>query len=286
MKFNFLSNAKINLGLNVIEKLENGYHLLDMIMVPITLADSISGEIFDCRGELEIRSNNLDIPTDKRNILYKIYDKFYEKSGLEKRKIEIYLEKIVPFEAGLGGGSSNGGFFLLELNKYHNNYFSMENLLEIGKSVGADIPFFIINKSARVRGIGEDIQKIENNLKYKIILIKPPFGVSTGKAYQNMSIIKNKKYADIENIVKALKNNDVQLLEKSIENNLEQGLLVEDKNIIDFRDRLKKIDRKFFMSGSGSAYYTFVDEDNATEEFDKIRLILEDCKVYLTECIL
>lgn len=280
MKFSLKSNAKINIGLNVTGVLPNGYHLLDMVMVPISLVDRLDGEIFDEEGELEITTNKPSIPTGKENILWKIYNKFYEMSGLPRKRIKLHLEKVIPHEAGLGGGSSNGAFFLKELNSYHNNFFSLEELIEIGKSIGADIPFFIVNKPSRVKGIGEEIEVIENNLDRDIILIKPNFGVSTAKAYKNMYMLNNKVDADIDKIVCGLKDNDITLVEKSIENHLEQGLLLEDSNIIEFRKRLSNIpNMKFFMSGSGSAYYTFV--ENGEREVKAIKEQLQHCEVHL-----
>ncbi|WP_294657701.1 4-(cytidine 5'-diphospho)-2-C-methyl-D-erythritol kinase [uncultured Fusobacterium sp.] len=280
MKFSLKSNAKINIGLNVTGVLSNGYHLLDMVMVPISLVDRLDGEIFDEEGELEITTNKPSIPTGKENILWKIYSKFYEMSGLPRKRIKLHLEKIIPHEAGLGGGSSNGAFFLKELNSYHNNFFSLEELIEIGKSIGADIPFFIVNKPSRVKGIGEEIEVIENNLDRDIILIKPNFGVSTAKAYKNMYMLNNKVDADIDKIVCGLRDNDITLVEESIENHLEQGLLLEDSNIIEFRKRLSNIpNMKFFMSGSGSAYYTFV--ENGEREVKAIKEQLQHCEVHL-----
>lgn len=281
MKFSLNSNGKINIGLNVTGVLPNGYHLLDMIMVPISLSDKITGEIEDISGTLEIKTNKADIPVNEDNILWKIYDKFYNESGLSKRKISLYLEKIIPHQAGLGGGSSNGAFLLKLLNEFHGNFFSQERLIEIGKSVGADIPFFLINKSARVRGIGEDIEIIENNLKDSIILIKPQFGVSTGKAYKNMSMLNNKRDANIDKIIFGLKDNRVDIVEDSIENHLEQGLLLEDENIIEFRKKLTELNMKFFMSGSGSAYYTFVTQEESEEAVTIIKEYLNSCEVYL-----
>lgn len=281
MKFSLNSNGKINIGLNVTGVLPNGYHLLDMIMVPISLSDRITGEIEDISGTLEIKTNKADIPVNEDNILWKIYDKFYNESGFSKRKISLYLEKIIPHQAGLGGGSSNGAFLLKLLNEFHGNFFSQERLIEIGKSVGADIPFFLINKSARVRGIGEDIEIIENNLKNSIILIKPQFGVSTGKAYKNMSMLNNKRDASIDKIIFGLKNNRVDIVEDNIENHLEQGLLLEDKNIIEFRKKLAELNMKFFMSGSGSAYYTFVTQEESEEAVTRIKEYLNSCEVYL-----
>lgn len=281
MKFSLNSNGKINIGLNVTGVLPNGYHLLDMIMVPISLSDRITGEIEDIIGTLEIKTNKADIPVNEDNILWKIYDKFYSESGLSKRKISLYLEKIIPHQAGLGGGSSNGAFLLKLLNEFHGNFFSQERLIEIGKSVGADIPFFLINKSARVRGIGEDIEIIENNLKNSIILIKPQFGVSTGKAYKNMSMLNNKRDANIDKIIFGLKDNRVDIVEDNIENHLEQGLLLEDENIIKFRKKLAELNMKFFMSGSGSAYYTFVTQEESEEAVTRIKEYLNSCEVYL-----
>lgn len=281
MKFSLNSNGKINIGLNVTGVLPNGYHLLDMIMVPISLSDRITGEIEDITGTLEIKTNKADIPVNEDNILWKIYDKFYNESGLSKRKISLYLEKNIPHQAGLGGGSSNGAFLLKLLNEFHGNFFSQERLIEIGKSVGADIPFFLINKSARVRGIGEDIEIIENNLKNSIILIKPQFGVSTGKAYKNMSMLNNKRDANIDKIIFGLKDNRVDIVEDNIENHLEQGLLLEDENIIEFRKKLAELNMKFFMSGSGSAYYTFVTQEESEEAVTRIKEYLNSCEVYL-----
>lgn len=281
MKFSLNSNGKINIGLNVTGVLPNGYHLLDMIMIPISLSDKITGEIEDISGTLEIKTNKADIPVNEDNILWKIYDKFYSESGLSKRKISLYLEKIIPHQAGLGGGSSNGAFLLKLLNEFHGNFFSQERLIEIGKSVGADIPFFLINRSARVRGIGEDIEIIENNLKNSIILIKPQFGVSTGKAYKNMSMLNNKRDANIDKIIFGLKENRVDIVEDNIENHLEQGLLLEDENIIEFRKKLAELNMKFFMSGSGSAYYTFVTQEESEEAVTRIKEYLNSCEVYL-----
>jgi len=282
MIFDIKSNAKINLGLNVTELLPNGYHLLDMIMIPISLSDRISGEIYDSIGDLEIKTDTAGIPTDKRNILYKIYEKFYSESGISPHKISLYLEKVIPHEAGLGGGSSNGAFFLKLLNRYHGDFFPMEKLLQIGKSIGADIPFFLINKPARVRGIGEEIELIENNLDMDVIVIKPPFGVSTALAYKNVDNLQNKKYANIPSIIKGLKENNLKLVENNIENNLEQGLLQVDKNIIDFRKILEDTcGGRFFMSGSGSAYYTFVQRHQSKEKVKAIKEHLQHCRVYL-----
>ncbi|MGL5743546.1 MAG: 4-(cytidine 5'-diphospho)-2-C-methyl-D-erythritol kinase [Cetobacterium sp.] len=275
------SNAKINIGLNIVGKLENGYHLLDMTMLPITLSDKLIVKVNNKFEKLKIKTNKKDIPVDESNILYKIYKKFYEKTEISPLGIEIYLEKYIPHQAGLGGGSSNGATFLNFLNNYHRNPLSVDELIELGKSIGADIPFFILNLPSRVQGIGEKIFEIENNLKVSLVILKPPFGVSTVDAYKEMKNISNPKLANINLIIEGLKENNIELIEKNIENNLEEALLNSDENLKKFKTKLLELeDVKFFMSGSGSAYYAFLIKDIA-EQFNKIKHRFNDCEVFL-----
>lgn len=273
------SNAKINIGLNITEKLPNGYHLLDMIMVPISLADKLEIKFNNQKGKLNISSNIKDIPCDEKNILYKVYKAFYEKAQIEPEDIDVYLEKNIPHEAGLGGGSSNGGFFLKELNKFHNFVLSDEDLSLVGKSVGADIPFFLKNTPCRVKGIGEKLEKIQNNLDCDVILIKPKFGVSTKKAYELYSKLDKKKFANIDEVLSGLKENNLKKVCENIENMLEQGLLIDDENIKNFRNRIKDTGLDFFMSGSGSCYY-ILSSKNTTEDYLKIlNQKFDDCRI-------
>lgn len=273
------SNAKINIGLNITEKLPNGYHLLDMIMVPISLADKLEIKFNSQKGKLNISSNIKDIPCDEKNILYKVYKAFYEKAQIEPEDIDVYLEKNIPHEAGLGGGSSNGGFFLKELNKFHNFVLSDEDLSLVGKSVGADIPFFLKNTPCRVKGIGEKLEKIQNNLDCDVILIKPKFGVSTKKAYELYSKLDEKKFANIDEVLSGLKENNLKKVCENIENMLEQGLLIDDENIQNFRTRIKDTGLDFFMSGSGSCYY-ILSSKNTTEDYLKIlNQKFDDCRI-------
>lgn len=273
------SNAKINIGLNITEKLPNGYHLLDMIMVPISLADKLEIKFNSQKGKLNISSNIKDIPCDEKNILYKVYKAFYEKTQIEAEDIDVYLEKNIPHEAGLGGGSSNGGFFLKELNKFHNFVLSDEDLSLVGKSVGADIPFFLKNTPCRVKGIGEKLEKIQNNLDCDVILVKPKFGVSTKKAYELYSKLDEKKFANIDEVLSGLKENNLKKVCENIENMLEQGLLIDDENIQNFRNRIKETGLDFFMSGSGSCYY-ILSSKNTTEDYLKIlNQKFDDCRI-------
>lgn len=282
MRKKILANGKINIGLNVLGKLPNGYHLLDMTMVPISLADTLDVEFFQEEGELTITSNIEGIPLGPENIVYKIYNGFYQKTGLKKRKINLFLEKTVPSEAGLGGGSSDGAQFLKVLNEFHGAPLNENQMMDLGKSIGADIPFFIRNESSRVQGIGEIVEKIENNLDCDLILIKPQFGVSTKVAYENVSKVEHMKMANMDMILQGLRENSLEMVKRGIENNLESALLIDNEDIIGFRKLLDGIGGlEFFMSGSGSAYFTFVEKNRGEFYLNKLRKEIKNCKIYL-----
>ena len=166
-----ISNCKINLGLNIISKREDGYHELDMIMAPIIFGDEIDIICHDELGELEFRIKDDLIPIDKSNTVTKAYNEYFEYSNKEKRKVSVYLEKRVPRQAGLGGGSSNAGFLLTELNKKY-KFYSKDEMLVIAKKVGADVPFFVYEyDSANVTGIGEIVKKFDEEIfkKFKTV---------------------------------------------------------------------------------------------------------------------
>lgn len=276
------ANAKINIGLNVIGQLDNGYHILDMIMAPINLCDRLEISISDKSGTLKINTNIHDIPTDHRNILYKIYEAFYRKSALEPRDITVFLEKKIPHEAGLGGGSSDGAAFLKTLNKYHQDFFPKETLSEIGLKIGADIPFFIENTCARAGGIGEVLTPVENNLSCKIIIVKPDFGVSTKTAYKNLTALAFRRDADIASVIEGLRENSAEKVIHSVENHLEQALLITDSKIATLKKTLEEWkDYRFFMSGSGSAYFALVSENTTEEQLQRLRNMLMNCEVFL-----
>ena len=257
------ANAKINLGLNILGKNEDGYHELDMIMAPISLYDTLNIKFFQKKGNLILKSNIKGVPLNEKNIIYKIYEAFYNETSLQRENIEVYLDKNIPFQAGLGGGSSDGAFFLKTLNEYHKSLLTLQEMIDLGKKIGADIPFFIVNETVRAKGIGEILEKTVNNLDAKIILIKPNFGISTAEAYRGYSQLTEKKWADIDKIVEGLKENNLSKVIDNVENHLQQTSLLLNNNVKTFEEKLAKISKNFKMSGSGSCYYLISDKDNS-----------------------
>ena len=281
-KYKVFSNAKINIGLNVFEKNEDGYHDIDSIMVPVTLADEMEIEIYNESGNLDIECSEKKIPTDERNILYKAYKVFFENIETKELKIKVLLKKNIPSEAGLGGGSSNAAFFLKVLNEYSGNIYSLEELEKISMRIGSDVPFFIKNKTARVGGKGEKIREVENNLEDGLILIKPEFGVSTKEAYNNFDNLDEKKYSNFDEIESCLKTNNRVGIEKNIENSLEQAT----ENNIDIKMLKMTLNavlpnKRFFMSGSGSTYYTFVTETERAQVETRLKTFVDNVKIII-----
>jgi 4-diphosphocytidyl-2-C-methyl-D-erythritol kinase len=183
-KIKTISSSKINLTLEIIKKLPNGFHGLRSVMVKTeNLYDEIE-IIFDEKKEgIKISCNDKSIPTDEKNICWKIAEKFFEVTK-KKIGITIKIKKRIPALAGLGGGSSNGASVLLALNEYFDNVLSFKKLVEVGAEVGKDIPFFLQKENcAYVSGAGEKLKPIKNFPKLNFLLINPKGEIGTGWAY-------------------------------------------------------------------------------------------------------
>ena len=273
MKCILKSNAKINLGLNVIKKRTDNYHELKMILAPINLYDNLIINFKNELGEITLKSNLKKLELDNKNTIILAYNYFYQESNIKKRKIDIFLEKNIPHMAGLGGGSSNAATLLKFLNKMHNDIFLTDDLMKIGLKIGADVPFFIINKTAIVKGIGEKIEVIENNLECDIIVAKPKFGISTKEAFDSLNLKSLKEKNSIEKIIVGLRENDLRMVNENLENDIQQNLLLTNLEIIVIDKITEEIGKSFLMSGSGSSYFLL----SEFEESNKILLKLKKC---------
>lgn len=282
--YNVKSNAKINLGLNVLEKTENDYHNIDTFMIPIDLYDTLNISIYDEDGDIFLKSNNENIPLDDKNTMCRAYKYFFEEIKMPTPKVEIFIEKKIPQEAGLGGGSSNAAELLKVLNTHYKNILSDDTLIKIGLKVGSDVPFFIKNRAARVKKMGDEIDAIEGEVPiYNILLIKPKsIGVSTKLAYETFDNLKNVEVADIDGAISSFKQKDVSSLVKFAKNNLEQAILKNNFEMEMFKNNLNVIlgSRNYFMSGSGSTYFTFIDEAEKIWLETRINTFFDDVEYY------
>ena len=250
--------AKINIALNIKGVLENGYHDLDMIMAPISLYDEIEIEPSD-QGQDEIVFVGMEIP--KHNTVQKAVELMRQAAGFSTH-YSIRIHKHIPSQAGLGGGSADAACVMHAINEMEMLCLDTEQLIEIGKKVGADVPFCLFSRWARVQGFGEVIQPIQSDWKFSILLVKPKEGVSTPEAFK-MWDRSNRVQYDVDLVQRALEKENAELLFTTMANALEspsQELLPVLEQIKD--DMYGEGIVQAMMSGSGSTIMGFsVDEE-------------------------
>lgn len=179
-----ISPAKINLWLRILAKRPDGFHEIETRMCPIDIADNVLLTPDNEAGESRLTCSDPSLPTDESNLAMKALRAFEARTGI-KKSWHIHLEKHVPHGAGLGGGSSNAAAVFLGLNELCNHALSLADLSELAAQLGSDIPFFLHKKVCDAVGRGENITPVvdfEHSLH--LVLIKPPFGISTPWAYQ------------------------------------------------------------------------------------------------------
>ncbi len=261
MKATVLAPAKINLTLNIEGRREDGYHLLSSVFQSISLADEVVLEVEEGINGICLTLSDPLLPADERNTAYKAARVFYEALGISPC-VRIFVQKIIPQQAGLGGGSADAAAVLVGLNALYNQPFSIEQLCVLGEKVGADVPFCIVGGTAFVEGIGEIITPLSALSPCFVLIVKPPIGVSTKEAYAAVDS-KETVRADQAAMLKAIENDDITAVGAQLSNAFEQALAI--REVEDVLDRLRKSDTVgAMMSGSGSAVYAlFKDIDSA-----------------------
>ncbi|HSO88913.1 MAG TPA: 4-(cytidine 5'-diphospho)-2-C-methyl-D-erythritol kinase [Draconibacterium sp.] len=240
-------NAKINIGLNVVSKREDGYHNLETIFFPLKLSDALE---FVEAEETKLTTSGIQIDgLPEQNLILKAYQLL--KSDFNLPALHFHLHKIIPFGAGLGGGSSDAAFTFLMLNEYFNLGLSSEKLESYAAQIGADCPFFIHNKPTFATGIGDKFNDIELDLSdYEIAILKPNISVSTLEAYKNV-IPRNPKFRLTE-IIKT----PVSDWKNLIVNDFEKSVFPKYPQIGELKQLLYELGAGFAsMSGSGSAVF-------------------------------
>lgn len=244
--------AKINLALDVVRKREDGFHELEMIMAPIFLHDLIMVDVID--EGIEIVTNNKIIPTDSRNIVYKVAQLLIDRYQLEKG-VRIQIFKHIPMQAGLAGGSADGAAVLRAMNRLFRLNLSLDELAKLGDEIGSDIPFCIYQQFAFVSGKGEGLEFFEANPDYHILLVKPRRGVSTKLAFQSLHIDKC-DHPNCRQMQYAMENNDEKTMLSCLGNSLEEPSIKLVPEIQTIKEELMELGFDgALMSGSGSCVF-------------------------------
>ena len=271
------SYGKINLGLDVLRRREDGYHEVRMIMQTVGLYDLLTmKKIKD--DKIKMTCNLSFLPTDERNLVYKavklIKDKYHIKDG-----VEIKLNKRIPVAAGMAGGSSNCAAALKGMNQLFDLGLSIDELCEIGVTLGADVPYCIWGGTALSEGIGEKLSRVDAMPDCYILIAKPGISVSTAFVYKNLDLQGLKKHPDIDGMLTCLKEKDLEGICDRLENVLETVTVKEYPIIEKVKKHLMEQGAKgALMSGSGPTIFAiFQDKKTADNALESLRSI-EDIK--------
>lgn len=260
------SYAKINFAINVVSKLDNGYHELDMVMSKIDFYDKIYVATMK-EDAVKLTCTNRFIPIDERNLVFKIAHRVKDKYNIVEGLV-IHIAKFIPIQAGLGGGSSNAATTLEILDEMFSLNLTLNDKIELTKDFGSDIPFFFNNGVSRVQGIGDFISNIENNLDtdIRVILVKPKLGVSTKVVYESL-LYDTMVHPNVDNVVQAINDNNYDLLVKSIGNSLQETAINVCPSIKELKDELDSygVDVSL-LCGSGSTIFALTRDANVVNK--------------------
>lgn len=271
------SYGKINLGLDVLRRREDGYHEVRMIMQTVGLYDVLTMKKRK-DDKIEMTCNLSFLPTDERNLVYKavklIKDKYHIKDG-----VKINLSKRIPVAAGMAGGSSNCAAALKGMNQLFDLGLSIDELCEIGVTLGADVPYCIWGGTALSEGIGEKLSRVDAMPDCYILIAKPGISVSTAFVYKNLDLLALSKHPDIDGMLECLKEKDLTGICDRLENVLETVTIKEYPIIEKVKKHLMDQGAKgALMSGSGPTIFAvFEDKKTADNAMESLRSI-EDIK--------
>lgn len=251
--------GKINLGLDVLRRREDGYHEVKMIMQTVKLYDNLEFTKLD-EDKIVIKTNLDFLPVNENNLVYKAAAMMKEKYNI-KQGVFIKLDKFIPVAAGMAGGSSDCAATLVGMNKLFSLHLTKNELMDIGVKLGADVPYCILRGTALSEGIGEILTPLPPIPRCIILIAKPNINVSTKHVYQKLRVDELTSHPDIDGIVEAIKNDDLQGICTRLDNVLET-VTVDEYPII---NQIKKCMLEggainSLMSGSGPTVFGIYDD--------------------------
>jgi 4-diphosphocytidyl-2-C-methyl-D-erythritol kinase len=248
-------NAKINIGLNILRKREDGYHEIETLFYPIGLKDALE-YVANGKDQLNFESSGLALDIrPEENIVSKAYRMLQEEFSLPG--MDIHLHKVIPSGAGLGGGSADAAFFLKSVNEHFELKISAGKLKSMAGRLGADCAFFLENKPAYATGTGDQLSTFDVSLKgFHLLLVKPPFAIDTKAAYAGV----HPRVFPLD--FKRLINTGISEWRNFVKNDFEQSLFLKFPELSHLHKRLSGMGALYVsMSGSGSSVYGIFEKE-------------------------
>lgn len=256
--------AKINLGLDILRKREDGYHEVRMIMQTIQMYDVLEMKKVKKPG-ISLSVNYPYIPSDERNLVYKaaklLMDEFQVKEG-----VDIRLEKFIPVAAGMAGGSSDAAAAMVGINHLFKLELSEKDLMDRAVNIGADVPYCIMRGTALAEGIGEKLTRIAQVPDCYVLIGKPGIGVSTKTAYESLQLDKIQSHPDIDGMIRDIENGNLLAMTDKMGNVFESGIIRKYPVIGEIKDLMEANGAlKAMMSGSGPTVFGIFDDREKME---------------------
>ena len=274
--------AKINLGLDVVRRLENGYHEVKMVMQTVGFYDVLDFQ--RTAGGIVITTDSGELPTDENNLIYKAAKLMMEAYHIGEG-VKIHLEKHIPIAAGMAGGSTDAAATLKGMNRLFDLGCTLKDLMELGVKIGADVPYCVMGGTALAEGIGEKLTPLAPAPDCYVLVAKPDINVSTKYVYEHLDAQEIVKHPDIDGMVEAITEESLQGILDRMENVLETVTVSAYPVIQTIKDRMKELGAiNSLMSGSGPTVFgIFVEKDMARRAYDKLEEEQLAKQIFLTE---
>lgn len=262
--------AKINLGLDVVGRMSNGYHEVRMVMQTVGVYDEL--ELTRGGEGIRLTSDNNSIPLNKDNLIYKaaeiMKDEYHIREG-----IQIHLKKKIPIAAGMAGGSSDAAAVFKGINRMFDLGCSLKELFSLGVRVGADVPYCILGGTALAEGIGEKLTALTPAPECYVLIAKPDINVSTRYVYEHLDEEGIEFHPDIDGMVKSIEESSLQGILDRMGNVLENVTAAKYPIIGRLKNEMKKLGAlNALMSGSGPTVFgIFIDEGEAAQAYERMK---------------
>ena len=274
--------AKINLGLDVVRRREDGYHEVRMIMQTIHLFDRL--EISkNTSGQITMETNLAFLPTNENNLVCKAAKLLTDEFGI-KDGVHVWLHKHIPVAAGMAGGSTDAAAVLYGMNRIFDLGLSKEELMERGVKIGADVPYCVMRGTALAEGIGEKLTKLPPMVQCPVLIAKPQINVSTKFVYENLKLDADTEHPDIDRLVADIREKNLTKIAADMGNVLETVTIPAYPVIADIKENMLQNGAvNAMMSGSGPTVFgLFEKEADAVQAYEAMKRSGLAKQIYLT----
>lgn len=275
--------AKINLGLDVLGKLPNGYHEVKMIMQTVDIYDVLTFE--KTESGITISTDSGELPTGEDNLIYRAVKLLFDKYGIVEG-VHIHLQKNIPVAAGMAGGSSDAAATLKGINEIFHLGQGLEELKEMGVAIGADVPYCVMGGTALAEGIGEKLTVLPSPPDCFLLVAKPDINVSTKYVYEHLDEGEGYEHPDIDGMVQAIREGNLGGILQRMGNVLESVTMPAYPVIGILKNRMEQLGATgSMMSGSGPTVFgIFTKKDKAERAFEQLKEEKLATQIFLTKC--